>query len=154
MTADLDVFLDTEKRLSEGSWDQQNTVALGEFMKSRALGQNLGVAIALFFNGQRVYQVGLPGSSSLNDEWIARKANTVELTHQSSMALRKRVESLEIQEAELGFNSGHLAVCGGGYPLYSNGFLVGMAIVSGLPQEEDHEFIVESIEEFKRGLKW
>jgi uncharacterized protein (UPF0303 family) len=83
-----------------------------------------------------------------------RKANTVQLTHHSSLALRKRVESLEIQEEELGFNSGHLAVCGGGYPLYSNGLLVGMAIVSGLPHEEDHEFIVESLKEFKRGLKW
>lgn len=152
-TSEKDLY-SSEEELSEGSWDQQNSVSFGEFMKSRAIERNLVIAISIFFNGQRIYQVGLPGSSSVNDEWITRKANTVNLTKHSSMALRRRVESLGIQEDQLGFSAGHLAVCGGGFPLYSGGLLVGMAIVSGLPHEDDHEFIVESLTEFKKGLKW
>ncbi len=154
MTSELDALLVSERLLAEGPWNQQSTVAFGEFMKLRAVEQELEIAISVFFNGQRMYQVGLPGSSSENDEWIARKVNTVELTKHSSLALRRRIDELNIQEEELGFNSGYLAVCGGGYPLYSEGVLVGTAIVSGLPHEEDHRFVVESLGKFKKGLKW
>ena len=143
-----------EEQLAEGPWDQQNAVSFGEFMKSRAVERSLPIAISIFFDGQRIYQVGLPGTSSANDEWITRKVNTVNLTRHSSLALRERIEVLGIQEGQLGFNSGHLAVCGGGFPLYSAGQLVGTAVVSGLPHEDDHEFLVESLTEFKRGLRW
>lgn len=154
MTQSLKAFHANEEQLAEGPWDQQNTVSLGEFLKSRAVEQGLAIAISVFFDGQRIYQVGLPGTSATNDEWITRKVNTVNLTRHSSLALRKRIDELGIQEEQLGFNSGHLAVCGGGFPLYSDGQLVGMAIASGLPHEDDHEFLVEGLTEFKRGLKW
>jgi len=154
MTASVAALHALEEELAEGPWDQLITVSFGEFMKSRAVERNLSIAISIFFDGQRIYQVGLPGSSSVNDEWITRKASTVTLTHHSSLALRRRIESLGIQEEQLGFNAGHLAVCGGGFPLYSGGLPVGMAIVSGLAHEDDHEFIVDSLTEFKTGLKW
>lgn len=149
-----DILHVIEEQLAEGPWDQQNTVSFGEFMKSRAIERSLPIAISIFFDGQRIYQVGLPGTSSANDEWITRKVNTVNLTRHSSLALRGRIDALGIQEGQLGFNSGHLAVCGGGFPLYLDGQLVGIAIISGLPHEDDHEFLVESLTEFKRGLKW
>ncbi len=154
MTTSVAALHALEEELAEGHWDQQSTVLFGELMKSHAIEKNLAIAIALFFSGQRIYQVGLPGSSSLNDEWITRKANTVTLTHHSSLSLRRRLEGLGIQEDQLGFNAGHLAVCGGGFPLYTDGLPVGIAIVSGLPHEEDHKFIVESLVAFKKGLRW
>jgi uncharacterized protein (UPF0303 family) len=143
-----------ELQLGEGPWDQLNTVAFGEFMKKWGMDRKLAVAIAVFFKNQRMYQVGLPGSEQLNDEWIMRKVNTVELTHASSLALRKKVDALGVQETDLGFHSGHLAVCGGGYPLYTNGALVGIAVVSGLPHEDDHQYIVDALAEFKKEQSW
>jgi uncharacterized protein (UPF0303 family) len=144
----------SEKSLGEALWNQINAVEFGEFMKARGLNQNLKIVIAIFYNGQRMYHVGLPGTELLNDDWVMRKVNTVELTKQSSLSLRVKVDALGVQEDELGFQSGHLAVCGGGYPLYTNGELVGIAVVSGLPHVEDHEFIVKALEEFRDEQSW
>ena len=149
-----DELLLEEKSLAEGPWDQISTVALGEHLRKVAEAQNLSVAIAIFFKGQRIYQIGLPGTASLNDEWIMRKVHSVEMTKHSSLALRAKVDALGIQEDDFGFNTGHLAICGGGFPLHTKGELVGIAITSGLPHEDDHNLIIEALTEFRKEMSW
>jgi uncharacterized protein (UPF0303 family) len=149
-----DELVQEERKLAEAPWDQVNTVALGETLRRIAEDQNLSVAIAVFFKSQRIYQVGLPGTAVLNDEWIMRKVHSVEMTKHSSLALRAKADALGIQEEEFGFNSGHLAICGGGYPLLTNGELVGIAITSGLPHEADHNLIIEALTEFRKEITW
>jgi len=147
-------MLADEKVFGEADWDQSTVVGLGEALKKYGLQKQLGIAIAIFFKEQRIYQVGLPGTTSNNDEWIDRKYRTVDMTKHSSLALRIKVDELGLQEEEFGFKSGHLAICGGGYPLYSKGELVGMAIVSGLPHKEDHQVIVDVLAEYRKEMKW
>jgi len=149
-----DELLREEKYLSEGPWDQINTVGLGERLRKVAEAQKLSVAIAIFFKGQRIYQIGLPGTALLNDEWIMRKVHSVEMTKHSSLALRAKVTALGIQEEDFGFNAGYFAVCGGGYPLHRKGELVGIAITSGLPHEDDHNLIIEALTEFRKEMTW
>lgn len=147
-------LLEEEKNLGEAEWDQITAVEFGEHLKKKATEKNLAVAIAIFFNSQRVYHVGLPGSAQLNDEWVMRKVHTVEMTHHSSLALRVKADALGLQEEEFGFASGHLAICGGGFPLFTKGEFVGIAIVSGLPHEEDHLLITETLSEYRNEKKW
>jgi uncharacterized protein (UPF0303 family) len=150
----LDQFLKDEEVLSEAPWTHDLALSFGQQIVDKAQKENLVVAVAIFFNNQRIFQVGLNGTSATNDEWIMRKVNTVQLTQHSSLALRKKVEELGIQEDALGFHAGHLAVCGGGYPLKNKGQLLGIAIVSGLPHEVDHSLIVDSLIEFRKGKSW
>lgn len=152
--SNLAAFLKEEDLLSEGAWTHELAFALGEHIFKKSQTKSLVVAVAIFYENQRVYQAAIAGTSANNDEWITRKVNTVQLTQHSSIALRKKVDALGIQEEELGFHAGYLAVCGGGYPLKKNGKLIGIAIVSGLPHEEDHSLIVESLTEFRKERSW
>ena len=140
--------------IGEGAWDQATAIELGEALKKYGESLPKPIAIAVVFDEQRIYQVGLPGTSKNNDEWIGRKINTVDMTHHSTLALRVKADSMGVTEEDMGFKSGHLAVCGGGFPLYTNGNFVGMAIVSGLPHMEDHEILVDVITAFKQSKGW
>jgi uncharacterized protein (UPF0303 family) len=140
--------------IGEGKWDQATAIELGEALKKYGEGLEKPIAIAVVFDEQRIYQVGLPGTSKNNDEWIGRKINTVDMTHHSTLALRAKADAMGVKEEDMGFKAGHLAVCGGGFPLYTDGNFVGMAIVSGLPHETDHQILVDVITAFKKGKGW
>ena len=140
--------------IGEGKWDQAAAIELGEALKKYGEGLEKPIAVAVVFDEQRVYQVGLPGTTKNNDEWIQRKINTVDMTHHSSLALRAKADAMGVKEEDMGFKAGHLAVCGGGFPLYKEGVFVGMAIVSGLPHETDHQILVDVISAFKVAKGW
>lgn len=55
----------------------------------------------------------------------------------------------------VGERAGEYAIHGGGVPVRVKGVegVVGIVVVSGLKQEEDHMVVVEGMEEFKRGLE-
>ena len=154
MTTNRQTALDHESELSEAPWSRKDLLELGSAIVADAERKSLVVAAAMFLRGQRVFQVGLEGTSSDNDSWIMRKVNTVELTGHSSLALREKVEALNIQEEDLGFRTSDLAVCGGVFPLKTNGVLVGIAVVSGLPHLDDHDLIVEHLRAFRKNRGW
>ena len=54
-----------------------------------------------------------------------------------------------------GERAGEYAIHGGGVPVRVRGVegVVGVVVVSGLKQQEDHMVVVEGVEEFKRGLE-
>ena len=154
MSTNRQSALDDEKELSEAPWSREDLLELGNLIAADSQAKNLIVATAMFFHGQRVFQMGLDGTTADNDIWIMNKVNTVELTGHSSLAFRERIEDLKIQESELGFRSADLAVCGGGFPLTTNGELVGIAVVSGLPHLDDHDLIVEHLRKLKEKRGW
>ena len=154
MTINRQSALEHEKELSEAPWSRQDLIELGNSIVADSQNKKLVVATAIFLNGQRVFQMALDGTSAENDLWISYKVNTVELTGHSSLALREKVEALKIQEEDLGFRTSDLAVCGGGFPLKTNGVLVGIAVVSGLPHLDDHDLIVEHLRAFRKNRGW
>jgi len=154
MATNRESALDHENELCEAPWSRKDLIEIGNAIATDAENKSLVVAVAMFLQGQRVYQIGLEGTSADNDSWIMRKVNTVELTGHSSLALRENVEALNIQEEDLGFRTSDLAVCGGGFPLKTNGVLVGIAVVSGLPHLDDHDLIVEHLRLLKKKRGW
>jgi len=154
MTIKRQSALDHEDDLCEAPWSHKDILELGNAIVADSQNKNLTVAVAMFFRGQRIFQVGLEGTTADNDSWIMRKVNTVEFTGHSSLALREKVEALNIQEQELGFRTSDLAICGGGFPLKTNGVLIGIAVVSGLPHLEDHDLIVEHLRLLKQKRGW
>jgi len=145
--------IEHESEFGVHDWKREELFELGELMISSGLKEKLPLVVAIFFKGQRIFQKGIEGSSADNDLWVQRKLNTVELTGHSSLALREKVDSLNLQESELGFRTSDLAVCGGGFPIFNKDGLVGVLIVSGLPHLDDHDLIVNSLREFLKGRK-
>jgi len=126
-------------------WTREAAIAVGVAMEKRGRERALPIACAVFFEGQRVFHIGLLGSSADNDQWIEMKRHTVDITQESSLALRSKWQKAEGVGEDLPYANGLFAMCGGGYPLNDSSGYKGVAIVSGLPHLDDHELVVEAI---------
>ena len=130
--------------------DNLSAVEIGEIAKSIGLIRKLPIAIEVRLGDWIVYHVSLPGSTPENDWWMSRKARTVMLKQHSTMYERVNAEERGVdwhKENDL-LDETH-AIHGGGLPLITEkeGF-VGVLLISGLPQVEDHLLGVEVLTEF------
>jgi uncharacterized protein (UPF0303 family) len=143
-------LINEEQILTLPSLDLAGALEIGEIAKSIADLRKLPVAIQVRLGDWIIYHASLPGSTSENHCWIDRKARVVMLKHHST--LYERVSAMERgvdwhQENSL-LDETH-AIHGGGLPLITpdKGF-VGVLLISGLPQVDDHLLGVEVLTEF------
>jgi uncharacterized protein (UPF0303 family) len=123
---------------------------IGEIAKSLAVARKLPIATEVRFNDWIIYHVSLPGSTPENDWWISRKARTVMLKKHSTMYERVSAEERGVDwHKENNLLDETHAIHGGGLPLITkNEGFVGVFLISGLPQVEDHLLGVEVLTEF------
>ena len=97
-----------------------------------------------------IYHASLTGSTIENHWWIDRKARVVSLKHHSTMFERVSAEERGVDwHKENNVEDETHAIHGGGLPLITkNEGFVGMLLISGLPQIEDHLLGVEVLTEF------
>jgi len=100
------------------------------------------VRIRVFYDGDVVFQYLMDDKKG--EEWLIRKQNTVFKTGHSGMYVYEHAE--EYKELE---NDDNYVICGGGYPLYIDDTLKGAFIVSGLAHDEDHQLIVDALNEME-----
>ena len=139
-----------EESLYLQSFDITEAVEIGEIAKSLGVLRKLPIAIEVRISDWIVYHVSLPGSTPENDWWISRKARTVMLKHHSTMYERVNAEERGVDwHKENALLDETHAIHGGGLPLITkkDGF-VGVLLISGLPQVEDHLLGVEVLTEF------
>ena len=126
------------------------TLEIGEIAKSLGVARNIPIATEVRLGDWIVYHASLPGSKPENDWWMSRKARVVMLKHHSTMYERVSAEERGVdwhKENNL-LNETH-AIHGGGLPLITkNEGFVGILLISGLPQVEDHLLGVEVLTEF------
>ena len=123
---------------------------IGEIAKSLGLERNLPIAIEVRLGDWIVFHVSLPGSTPENDWWMSRKARTVMLKQHSTMYERVSAEERGVDwHKENNLLDETHAIHGGGLPLITkkDGF-IGVLLISGLPQVEDHLLGVEVLTEF------
>ena len=130
--------------------DNLNAVEIGEIAKSVGLRRNLPIAIEVRLGDWIIYHASLPGSTPENDWWISRKARTVMLKRHSTMYERVTAEERGVDwHKENNLLDETHAIHGGGLPLITkNEGFVGVLLISGLPQVEDHLLGVEVLTEF------
>jgi uncharacterized protein (UPF0303 family) len=97
-----------------------------------------------------VFHASLPGSKPENDAWIARKARVVLATGRSTLHERVDAEERGVDwYIEKDLSEELHAIHGGALALNVSGLgCLGMLIISGLPQVEDHLLAVEVVTEF------
>ena len=130
--------------------DLSGALEIGEIAKSLGQVSNLPIAVEVRLLDWIIYHASLPGSKSENDWWMSRKARTVMLKHHSTMYERVSAEERGVDwHEENNLKDETHAIHGGGLPLITkNEGFVGVLLISGLPQVEDHLLGVEVLTEF------
>ena len=143
-------LLTEEQILTLPSLGATEALEIGEIAKSLGVARNLPIATEVRLGDWIVYHASLPGSTPENDWWLSRKARTVMLKHHSTLYERVSAEERGVDwHKENNVLDETHAIHGGGLPLITkkDGF-VGILLISGLPQVEDHLLGVEVLTEF------
>jgi uncharacterized protein (UPF0303 family) len=141
---------DRYARNAEEASAVSDAVEIGEIAKSLGVQRALPIAVEVRLGDWIVYHASLPGSSPENDWWIGRKARVVKLKQHSTMYERVLAEEQGIDwHKENNVLDETHAIHGGGLPLITKeDGCVGVLIISGLPQVDDHLLGVEVLTEF------
>lgn len=149
-TADLDAELAS---LELTSFSPAEALALGLLATDRAINDQLAIVIEVHHLGRLAYRAALPGSLPDSDDWIARKRRTVERYHRSTLATKVKYEERGTTFNEsTGLSEREYAAHGGGMPVIVTGVgVVGGFYASGLPEVEDHRFLVSCLRDLQQG---
>lgn len=146
----LDELLDQERRLVFATLDENGAVALGLSLLRVAEDRDLPVTIEIRLRERVVFRAARNATDTENDRYIAGKARIVERFGHSSLYERLQYEvggTTFAEATSLAFPE--YAPHGGGFPLIVAGVgPVGVVIVSGLPQLDDHALVVACLETF------
>ena len=146
----LDELEEQEFQLVFDHFDEDTAWELGVALRQAALAASHPVAISIRRNGQRLFHAALPGSSADNDGWLARKSAVVDRYGRSSLRVGEqfRVEGGSF-DTDSRLDPSDYAAHGGAFPILVRGTgCVGTVAVSGLPELEDHRFVVETLQAF------
>ena len=144
------VLLREEQLLKLPNLDITSAIEIGEIAKSFGVIRDLPIAVEVRLGDWIIYHASLPGSTVENQGWIDRKARVVMLKHHSTMYERVNAQERGIDwHKENNLLDETHAIHGGGLPLITKdqGF-VGVLLISGLPQVEDHLLGVKVLTEF------
>ncbi|MGA5286640.1 heme-degrading domain-containing protein [Streptomyces pseudogriseolus] len=139
-----------ERRLVFPRFTYDDAWELGSLLVELARERQAPVAIDIHRAGQQLFHAALPGSSPDNDAWIARKRRVVERYGAASylVGARFRAKGTTFEESSR-LDPDVYAAHGGSFPVTVEGVgVVGAVTVSGLPQLQDHQLVVEALEHF------
>ena len=126
---------------------------LGSLMRACAVAESLPIAIGIRLGGQRAFHAALSGSSADNDDWLERKTAVVLRYGEASLAVgetfRERGRNFD---ADSRLDPAEFAAHGGVVPIrLFCGTVIGAVGVSGLPQLDDHAFVVRMLRQYLAG---
>ena len=143
-------LLAEQQLLSIASLSNMEAIEIGQIATAIGIEERLPIAIQVRLGDWIIYHTSLPGSSTENDWWLARKARVVRLKQHSTLfeQISAKERGVDWHEENNLLDETH-AIHGGGLPLISKdkGF-VGCLLISGLPQIEDHLLGVRVLTEF------
>jgi uncharacterized protein (UPF0303 family) len=127
---------------AETAWE------LGSRMRRKLLEREAGGTVEIDLAGHVLFTSATPGATPGQADWIRRKRNTVRRFQRSSYAMGRQLEhDGQTMEARHGLTLADFAAHGGGFPLWIGAACVGTIVVSGLPQRDDHNLVVEAMAE-------
>ena len=142
-------LLEEEEVLKLPSLTNNDALEIGEIATNLGKQRKLPMAIEVRIGEWVVFHASLDGSKPENDWWIGKKVRVVMMKQHSTMYERVLAEELGIDwYTENKVEDDTHAIHGGALPLITPTGFVGILIISGLPQVEDHLFAVEVLTEF------
>ena len=132
-------------------FDHDDAWRLGCAIVEKCRAENLTVTVSIRLGEQRVFHVGLPGSSADLDQWIERKSNIVTHFGESSMAVgEKYVRDGDLKSFFFAFalSPEKYFPSGGAVPLRVGGALAGVVALSGVDSPTEHRIAVTAMQEY------
>jgi uncharacterized protein (UPF0303 family) len=147
LEADIAQLKVQEQNLQFQSFTEEDAWNLGDAMRAAALAKKHPFVIDIRAAGRKLFFAALPGSVPENENWVQRKINIVMAKHKSSYHIGREIAlNGKVLNEAMGFNPIDIAPHGGCFPIIiKNVGVVGTITVSGIPQREDHNFVVEQI---------
>lgn len=148
-----DEVIAQEQKLRFEHFTNRDALDLGNLMAKKAYDSGTDIAICIRkLNGAILFQHLTDGTTLDNQGWMQRKFNTVSRCEFSSYLAWIKSQISGETVASRGLDEREYVFCGGGFPIkLKTGEFVAVAIVSNLPHEKDHAFVVEAIEDFLKG---
>ena len=146
----LSTLLQQEQELQFINFNELTAWQIGSQMVEHAMRENLPVTIDIMRGQQQLFHYSMLGTAADNDEWVKRKVRLVNRFGHSSFYMGQLLKhkGKTIEQSYL-ISESEFAAHGGCFPIIiKDTGMVGTITVSGLPQEEDHKFVVESIRSF------
>jgi len=146
----LQTLLQQEDTLQFTRFSNETALEIGLALLKGAETKGKPVTIDITRYAQQLFHYAMDGTSADNDEWIKRKINVVRRFGHSSYYLGIQLKnSGQTIEQKYLVSERDYAAHGGSFPLIiRNVGIVGTVTVSGLPQAEDHELVVETLRAF------
>lgn len=130
----------------------EDALHLGLAIAEEAKRRGVALTIRIERNQQELFHYAMPGTAADNDTWVRRKCALVNRVGKSSYHYKLWLESRGQAMRDRALDDFIYAAAGGAFPIHvQNVGVVGAVAVSGLPQEEDHKFVVSSVEKFLLG---
>ncbi|HEY1649643.1 MAG TPA: heme-degrading domain-containing protein [Terracidiphilus sp.] len=147
LNEDIDRIALQERELHLAQLDARAAWELGTRLKLMAEERALSLVIDVRRFGQPLFYAALEGTTPDNAEWVRKKTNVVARFHRSSYGFGLNLKKKNTTLLErYGLPVADYAADGGAFPLHVEGAgIVGSVTVSGLPQRDDHELVVEAL---------
>ena len=146
----LSQLLQLEQELQFAKFNEAVAWQIGSQLVEKGRREKLPITIDIMRGQHQLFHASLPGTSADNDEWVKRKVRLVYRFGHSSFYMGQLLKSKgkRIEEAYL-ISETEYAPHGGCFPVIVKGTgVVGTITVSGLPQEEDHKLVVQTIRDY------
>ena len=146
----LSYLLDEEQELQFTRFNETTAWQIGTQMVKRAMRENLPITIDITRGQQQLFHYSMPGTAADNDEWVKRKVRLVNRFGHSSFYMGQLLKhkGKTIEQSYL-ISESEFAAHGGCFPIIVKGTgMVGTITVSGLPQEEDHKLVIQTLRDF------
>jgi uncharacterized protein (UPF0303 family) len=147
LTRDLMMIAKQEEELVFPEFDVDLAWKLGLRLRELAATRELPVAIEIRRFGKPLFYIAMRGSTPDNAEWVRRKGNVVARFYRSSYAvgLELRMTDSNLTD-KFALPSADYASHGGSFPLkVARVGVIGSVTVSGLPQRDDHQLVIEAL---------
>jgi uncharacterized protein (UPF0303 family) len=146
----LQHLLDQEHELQFSKFNEEIAWQIGSRMVDQGMKDGLPITVDITRGDHQLFHASLSGTSVDNDEWVKRKVRLAYRFGHSSFYMGQLLKSKgkSIEKAYL-LSEKDYAPHGGCFPVIVKGTgMVGTITVSGLPQEEDHKLVVQSIRNY------
>jgi uncharacterized protein (UPF0303 family) len=147
---DLATIARQEAELLFTSFDYDTAWRLGLSLRELAISRKQSIVVDIRRFGQphqQLFYTALAGTTPDNQRWVQRKINVVARFHRSSYAIGLTLEQNNRTFSDrYNLPDADYAAHGGCFPIHVAGTgIVGSVTVSGLPQREDHNLVVEAL---------
>lgn len=136
-----------EEKLRFDTFNARTAWELGSFMVERMYEKGVEMSISIRRPGGCILFQHCTEKTNLNNQnWMRRKFNTVVTMERCSYGCWADA-NITGETAEFhGLSASDYVFCGGGFPIrLKTGEMVAVIIVSNLPHEQDHQFVVDGL---------